>query len=38
MAPFGNAIMDAKVGENLKFSINEYTYDYTVKEIKAAKI
>lgn len=38
MAPFGNAIMNAKVGENLKFNINEYTYDYTVKQIKAAKI
>ena len=38
MAPFGNAIMNAKVGENLKFDINEYSYDYTVKSIKAAKI
>lgn len=38
MAPFGNAIMDAKVGENLKFKVGEYSYDYTVKEIKAAKI
>ena len=38
MAPFGNAIMNAKVGENLKFNINEYSYDYTVKSIKAAKI
>ncbi len=38
MAPFGNAIMDAKPGENLKFNINEYSYDYTVKSIKPAKI
>lgn len=38
MAPFGNAIMDAKVGENLKFNINEYSYDYTVKSIAPAKI
>ena len=38
MAPFGNAIMDHKVGDSIKFQINEYNYDYTVKEIKAAKI
>lgn len=38
MAPFGNAIMDAKAGENLKFNINEYSYDYTVKSIAPAKI
>ena len=37
MAPFGNAIMDAKPGENRKFKIGDYSYDYTVKEIKAAK-
>ena len=38
MAPFGNALMDYKAGENIKFSINEFNYDYTVKEIKTAKI
>lgn len=38
MAPFGNAIMDYKVGDNIKFAINEYKYNYTVKEIKAAKL
>lgn len=38
MAPLGNALLDAKVGENLKFTINEYKYDYTIKEIKAAKV
>ncbi len=38
MAPFGNAIMDHKAGDRIKFSINENNNDYTVKEIKAAKI
>ena len=38
MAPFGNAIMDYKVDDNIKFAINEYKYNYTVKEIKAAKL
>lgn len=38
MAPFGNAIMDSKVGDTVKFNINEYSYDYEIKEIRAAKI
>lgn len=38
MAPFGNAILDRKVGENIKFEINGNQNDYTVVEIKAAKI
>lgn len=38
MAPFGNAIMDYKAGDDVKFEINEYKYNYTVKEIKAAKL
>ena len=38
MAPFGNALMDYKIGENIQFSINEFNYDYTVKEINVAKI
>lgn len=38
MAPFGNAIMDKKAGETISFTINEHKYNYTVKEIKAAKI
>lgn len=38
MAPFGNAILDHKTGEELKFSINEHEYDYVVKSIKLAKI
>ena len=37
MAPFGNAIMDKKVGDNVSFEINEHKYNYVVKEIKAAK-
>ena len=38
MSPFGNAILDAKVGDRLEFSINEHKNDYTVKSIKIAKI
>ncbi len=38
MAPFGNAIMDKKAGETITFTINEHKYNYTVKDIKAAKI
>ncbi len=38
MAPFGNAIMDKKVGEAVKFSINDHQYSYTVKKITPAKI
>ena len=38
MAPFGNAIMDKKVGDNVAFEINEHKYNYVVKDIKAAKI
>ncbi len=38
MSPFGNAILDSKVGDTLTFTINEHKYNYTVKEIKLAKI
>lgn len=38
MSPFGNAILDAKVGANLHFTINEHKNDYTVKSIKLAKM
>ena len=38
MSPFGNALMDHKVGEDLAFSINEHKYNYTVKAIKLAKL
>ncbi|MBO4532432.1 MAG: transcription elongation factor GreA [Treponema sp.] len=38
MSPFGNALMGAKTGENIKFVVNEHEYEYTVKEINKAKI
>ena len=38
MSPFGNALMGAKAGENIKFVVNEHEYEYTVKEINKAKI
>ena len=38
MSPFGNAILDHKVGEELKFTINEHKYDFEVKKIVLAKI
>lgn len=37
MSPFGNAILDKKVGDTVKFTINEHNYDYTIKDIKKAK-
>lgn len=36
MAPFGNALMDSKVGDDVEFAINEYKSHYTVKDIKIA--
>ncbi|ULQ59894.1 transcription elongation factor GreA [Brucepastera parasyntrophica] len=36
MSPFGNAILNHREGENLKFTINDRNYDYTIKSIKAA--
>ena len=38
MSPFGNAIMDKKVGEEVSFSINEHDYVYVVQAIEKAKI
>ena len=38
MSPFGNAIMDKKVGEEVRFEINEHEYIYIVKDIQKAKI
>ncbi|MBO4628365.1 MAG: transcription elongation factor GreA [Treponema sp.] len=38
MSPFGNAIMDKKVGEEVRFEINEHEYVYIVKDIQKAKI
>ena len=37
MSPFGNAILDKKVGDSAKFVINEHNYDYTIKSIEKAK-
>ena len=36
MSPFGNAVLNRKAGETATFTINEHTYNYTVKEIKKA--
>lgn len=37
MSPFGNELLDHKVGEELNFTINERKYSYTVKAIEVAK-
>ena len=37
MSPFGDAILDKKVGDTVKFTINDHNYDYTVKAINKAK-
>lgn len=36
MSPFGNAILNSKVNDALKFEINEQNYSYEVKEIAVA--
>ena len=38
MSPFGNAILDKKVGDTAVFTINENKNNYTVKAIKKAAI
>ena len=38
MSPFGNAIMDKKIDEEVKFEINEHEYSYVIKDIQKAKI
>ena len=38
MAPFGNELLDSKVGDSLSFEINEHKYHYTVKAITAAPL
>ncbi len=38
MSPLGNAILDAKAGQNLTFVINEKKNSYTVKSISIAKL
>ena len=37
MSPFGNAILDKKVGDTAKFTINEHNYDFTIQAINKAK-
>ncbi|MDD5930352.1 MAG: transcription elongation factor GreA [Spirochaetales bacterium] len=37
MSPFGNAILDKKVGSKVEFTINEHNYNYTIKDIQKAK-
>ncbi len=37
MSPLGNALLDAKVGDDLSFKINGNDNKYTVKDIKIAK-
>jgi len=37
MSPFGDAILDKKVGDTAKFTINDHNYDFTVKAISKAK-
>ncbi len=38
MSPFGNALMDKKLNEDVSFEINEHRYNYKVTAIKLAKI
>ena len=38
MSPFGNELLDHKVGEDLDFEINGHAYKFNVKSIKLAKI
>ena len=38
VSPLGNKILDSKVGDNLKFSINDTKYDLTVKSIEKAPV
>lgn len=38
MSPFGNAVLNRKVGETAVFTINEHKYSYTVKDIKKATL
>jgi len=38
MTPFGDAILDHKVGDELSFTINEHKYNYDVKKIIIAKL
>lgn len=37
LSPFGNMLLDHKVGEELSFSINEHNYNYKIVKIELAK-
>lgn len=37
LSPFGSKLWNHKEGEDVKFEINERSYHYTIKKIKAAK-
>lgn len=38
LSPFGNELLNKKVGEKLKFIINERSYEYTINKIINAKL
>lgn len=38
LSPLGDALLNLKVGEEKEFTINGYHYDYTVRNIVAAKL
>ncbi|MCL2704901.1 MAG: transcription elongation factor GreA [Spirochaetaceae bacterium] len=38
MAPFGSALLNAKVDENLNFTINDRNYNYTIKKITKSEL
>ncbi|MCR5435886.1 MAG: transcription elongation factor GreA [Treponema sp.] len=38
MSPFGNAILERTVNEEMTFKVNDKEYDYTVKNIKKASL
>lgn len=38
MSPLGNAILNSKVNDKLKFEINEHKYSYEVKDIAVAEM
>jgi transcription elongation factor GreA len=38
LAPFGNALLNAKSGDKLEFTINDRNYSYKVENIKIAEI
>ncbi len=38
LAPFGNALLNAKKGDKLQFTINDRSYDYSVKKISKSEL